>query len=75
MNLLAQFQQIFGETERGFAKITGIRNDGKLIATTSNGATILLDGVVEIGKNVFYDRVGNKVLEIAPDVVMNEYGV
>lgn len=75
MNLLAQFQQIFRETERGFAKIKGIRNDGKLIATTSNGATILLDGVVEIGKNVFYDRVGNKVLEIAPDVVMNEYGV
>lgn len=75
MNLLSKFNQIFGQTERGFAKVTGKRADGKLIATTPNGATILLNGVAEIGKNVYYNRATSDVLGEAPDVVMNEYGV
>lgn len=75
MNLLAQFNQIFGATQRGFAKVTGVRNDGKLIATTPNGAFVLLNGVADIGKNVYYNRATSDVIGEAPDVVMNEYGV
>ncbi len=75
MNLLSQFQQIFSQEERAFATITGVRNDGKLIATMPTGAVVLLTGSVDIGKNVFYDRVTSKVLEEAPSVVFREYGI
>lgn len=75
MNLLSQFNQIFGMTERGFAKVIGVKNDGKLIATTPSGATVLLNGAVDIGKNVYYNRATSDVLGVAPDVVMSEFGV
>ena len=75
MNLLSQFQQIFNTEERAFAKVTGVRNDGKLIATMPTGAVVLLDGKADIGKNVFYDRVSGKVLSEAPNVSFTEYGV
>lgn len=75
MNLLSQFQQIFAENPKGFATVTGIKPDGTLIATTPTGATVLLQGKIDIGKNVFYDRVENKVLSEAPSVVFREYGV
>lgn len=75
MNLLSQFQQIFNTEERAFATITGVRDDGKLIATMPTGAVVLLTGNVDIGKNVFYDRVTSKVLEEAPNVTFTEYGV
>lgn len=75
MNLLSQFQQIFNTEERAFAKVTGVRNDGKLIATMPTGAVVLLTGNVDIGKNVFYDRVTSKVLEEAPNVTFTEYSV
>lgn len=75
MNLLSQFQQIFADNPKGFATITGIKQDGTLIATTPAGAVVLLEGYVDIGKNVFYDKVENKVLSEAPSVVFSEYGV
>lgn len=75
MNLLAQFQQIFSSEERGFATITDIRSDGKLIATIPNGSIVLLNGVVAIGKNVYYNRVTSDVITEAPNVAINEYGV
>ena len=75
MNLLSQFQQIFNQEERAFATITGVRDDGRLIATMPTGAVVLLTGNVDIGKHVFYDRQTNKVLEEAPDVVFTEYSV
>lgn len=75
MNLLSQFQQIFNTEERAFAKITGVKPDGMLIATTPTGAVVLLTGSVDIGKNVFYDRVTSRVLEEAPNVTFTEYGV
>ena len=75
MNLLSQFQQIFNQEERAFATITGIRNDGLLIATMPTGAVVLLEGKAEIGKNVYYDRTSGKVLSDAPNVEFNEYGV
>ena len=75
MNLLSQFQQIFNQEERAFATITGVRDDGRLIATMPTGAVVLLTGSVDIGKNVFYDRQTGKVLEEAPDVVFTEYSV
>ena len=75
MNLLSQFQQIFAENPKGFATITGIKQDGTLIATTPAGAVVLLEGNVDIGKNVFYDRVTSKVLEEAPNVTFKEYAV
>lgn len=75
MNLLSQFQQIFNQEERAFATITGVREDGKLIATMPTGVVVLLTGNVDIGKNVFYDRVTSKVLEEAPNVTFTEYSV
>lgn len=75
MNLLSQFQQIFADNPKGFATITGIKQDGTLIATTPAGAVVLLEGYVDIGKNVFYDKVENKVLSEAPSVVFSEYGI
>ena len=75
MNLLSQFQQIFNQEERAFATITGVREDGKLIATMPTGAVVLLTGNVDIGKNVFYDRVTSRVLDEAPNVTFIEYGV
>lgn len=75
MNLLSQFQQIFADNPKGFATITSIKQDGTLIATTPAGAVVLLEGNVDIGKNVFYDKVENKVLSEAPSVVFSEYGV
>lgn len=75
MNLLTQFQQIFADNPKGFATITGIKQDGTLIATTSAGAVVLLEGNVDIGKSVFYDKVENKVLSEAPSVIFSEYGV
>ena len=75
MNLLSQFQQIFAENPKGFATITGIKPDGTLIATTPTGAVVLLEGNVDIGKSVFYDKVENKVLSEAPSVIFSEYGV
>lgn len=75
MNLLAQFGDVFAENPQGFAKIIDVKKDGRLIATTPNGATVLLVGKAEIGKNVFYDRVTSKVLGEAPDVAFVEYGV
>lgn len=75
MNLLSQFQQIFKENPRGYATITDIKPDKTLIATTPSGAVVLLQGQAEIGKSVFYDRVTNKVVDDAPDVVFREFGV
>ncbi len=75
MNLLSQFQQIFADNPKGFATITGIKQDGTLIAMTPAGAVVLLEGNVDIGKSVFYDKVENKVLSEAPSVVFSEYGV
>lgn len=75
MNLLSQFQQIFNQEERAFATVIGVREDGKLIATMPTGAVVLLTGSVDIGKNVFYDRVTSKVLEEAPNVTFTEYSV
>lgn len=75
MNLLSQFQQIFNTEERAFAKITGVKPDGMLIATTPTGVVVLLQGKADIGKNVFYDRVSGKVLSEAPNVTFTEYGV
>ena len=75
MNLLSQFQQIFADNPKGFATITGIKQDGTLIATTPAGAVVLLEGNVDIGKSVFYDKVENKVLSEAPSMIFSEYGV
>lgn len=75
MNLLSQFQQIFSENPKGYASITGIKPDGTLIATTPSGAVVLLQGKVDIGKSVFYDRVTNDVIDDAPTVVFREFGV
>ena len=75
MNLLSQFNQILNSTERSIARITGQRGGGRLVAQTESGATILLEGKMETGKKVYYDRVTSKVLAEAPDVPYSEYGV
>ena len=75
MNILNQFNQLFGTVERGVAKVTGIKSDETLIATTPSGATVLLTGKAEIGKSVFYNRENNRVVDIAPDVVYKTYAI
>lgn len=75
MNLLSQFNQILGRTERGVARITGQRDGGQLVAQTVSGATLLLTGELEIGKMCYYDKVTSKVIAEAPDVIYSEYGV
>ena len=75
MNLLSQLNRVLTRTERGVARITGQRGDGLVVAQTQSGATILLKGEAETGKQVYYDRVSSTVMGIAPDVVFNEYGV
>lgn len=75
MNLLKQFNQLLGNTERSIARVTGQRGNGKLVAETESGTTILLSGEMDTGKKIYYDRVSNKVLGQAPDVPYSEYGV
>lgn len=75
MNLLSQFNQILGRTERGVARITGQRGGGQVVAQTTSGATILLTGEMETGKMCYYDKTSSRVLGEAPDVVYSKYGV
>ncbi|MGP4950695.1 hypothetical protein ACTXGO_00780 [Psychrobacter sp. T6-1] len=75
MNLLNEFSQILNRTNRGVARVTGQRGGGRLVAEIQSGATILLDGEMETGKKVYYDRLTSKVLGEAPDVIYSQYGV
>lgn len=75
MNILSQLSQTLNTTEQAFATITGQRGGGVLVAQTSGGATILLKGEMETGKNVFYNRRDSTIMSEAPDVVFSEFGV
>ncbi len=75
MNFLNQFSQLFNQTEQAMAKIVGLRPDGRLIATTPTGATVLLTGTATLGKSVYYDRISSRVLGEAPDVAFLAFGV
>ncbi len=75
MNFLSQFNQLFNRTEQAMAKVVGIRTDGRLIANTQAGATVLLNGVATLGKTVYYDRRTGQVLGEAPDVKFMAFGV
>ncbi|WP_230660516.1 hypothetical protein [Psychrobacter sp. I-STPA10] len=75
MNLLSQFEQIFDTQEKAFATIIGQRSDGKLVAETPSGATILLTGDMETGKKCFYNRRNSTILSEAPNVTFSEFGV
>lgn len=75
MNILQALNQSLNTVQRAYATVTGIKPDGTLIAQTPAGATVLLNGKADVGKNVFYNRLDNKVLGDAPDVTFNEYGV
>lgn len=75
MNILQTLNQALNPVIQSYAKIIGIKSDGTLIAQTQTGATVLLQGKADIGKNVFYNRLNNQVLGDAPNVIFNEYGV
>ena len=75
MNILQTLNQALNPVIQSYAKVTGIKSDGALIAQTQTGATVLLQGKADIGKNVFYNRLDNKVLGEAPSVEFHEYGV
>ena len=75
MNLLSQFNQIFPAQERAFATITGQRGGGTVVALTTGGATILLKGEMETGKNCWYDRRSASIISEAPDVEFSEFPV
>ena len=75
MNILQTLSQALNPVIQSYAKVTGIKSDGALIAQTQTGATVLLQGKADIGKNVFYNRLDNKVLGEAPSVEFHEYGV
>ena len=75
MNLLSQFNQLIDRQERAFATVTGQRGGGTVVAQTPSGASILLKGQMETGKNVFYDRRSGTIISEAPVVVFSEYPV
>lgn len=75
MNLLSQLKQTLNTTEQSFATVTGQRGGGTVVAQTSGGASILLKGEMETGKNVFYNRRDSTIMSEAPDVVFSEFGV
>lgn len=75
MNILQALNQSLNSVQRAYAKVTGIKPDGTLIAQTPAGATVLLTGKADVGKSVYYDRVSSKVLGDAPTVEFNEYSV
>lgn len=75
MNLLSQFDQIFDRPEQAFATVTGQRGGGTVAAQTTGGATILLKGEMETGKNVFYNRRDSTIMSEAPDVPFSAFGV
>lgn len=75
MNILQALNSALNPVIQSYAKVTGVKPDGTLIATTQTGATVLLQGKADIGKNVFYNRLDNKVLGDAPNVTFYEYGV
>ena len=75
MNLLSQLTQTLNQTEQAFALIVGQRGGGIVVAQTPSGATILLKGEMETGKNVFYNRRDSTIMSAAPDVVFSEFGV
>ena len=75
MNLLSQLKQTLNRTEQAFATITGQRGGGIVVAQTTGGATILLKGEMETGKNVFYNRRDSTIMSEAPDVAFSEFGV
>ncbi len=75
MNLLSQLNQTLNTTERAFATITGQRGGGRVVAQTSSGATILLSGEMETGKNCWYDRRSASIISEAPNVAFSEFPV
>lgn len=75
MNLLSQFEQVLDRQERGIAKVTGQRGDGQVVAQTQGGATLILKGEMETGKQCYYDRVSSQIIGVAPDVEFSEYGI
>lgn len=75
MNLLQALNVALNPVVKSYAKVIGVKPDGTLIAQTQTGATVLLQGKADIGKNVYYNRLDNKVLGDAPDVTFHEYGV
>lgn len=75
MNLLSQLNQTLNTTEQAFATVTGQRGGGIVVAQTTGGASILLKGEMETGKNVFYNRRDSTIISEAPDVTFSEYPV
>lgn len=75
MNILQALNSAINPVVQSYAKVIGVKPDGTLIAQTQTGATVLLQGKADVGKNVFYNRLDNKVLGEAPNVTFYEYGV
>ena len=73
MNLLSQLNKTLNRTEQDFATVTGQRGGGIVVAQTTGGASILLKGDMEIGKNVFYICRDSTIIGEAPDVTFSEY--
>lgn len=77
MNILKTLQSVFPQPNRQAAKITKIRADGALEATTLFGghSVVLRGSGYTVGASVFYDANTGQILETAPDVKVVEIRV
>lgn len=75
MNLLDELTAILSPNDKAVARITGKKAEGIWIATTLAGATVILTGQGEIGKQVYYNRATGAVLGLAPEVRFQTFGV
>ena len=75
MNLLDELTAILSPNDKAVARITGKKTDGVWIATTLSGATVILTGQGEMGKQVYYNRATGAVLGVAPEVRFQMFGV
>lgn len=77
MNILKTLQSVFPQPNRQAAKITKIRADGALEATTLFGghSVVLRGSGYAVGASVFYDVNTGQILDTAPDVKVVEIRV
>lgn len=62
VNLLDELTAILSPNDKAVARITGKKAEGIWIATILAGATVILTGQGEIGKQVYYNRATGAVL-------------
>lgn len=75
MNLLEELTNVLTPNAKAVATLTGKKADGVWIATTLSGATVILTGQGDMGKQVYYNRATGEILGVAPEVRFQAFGV